>query len=70
MRVARGRARFEARDSPASGQLKRSPAVGSSLLAEGSALCAIGRLLLIRHGLLALHPLRLALPSFLLALLT
>lgn len=36
MRISRGRARFEARDPPASRQLKRSPHVGRHLRSEGS----------------------------------
>ena len=36
MRISRGRARFEARDPPASRLLKRSPHVGRHLRSEGS----------------------------------
>ena len=36
MRISRGRARFEARDPPASRLLKRSPYVGRHLRSEGS----------------------------------
>jgi hypothetical protein len=36
MQISRGRARFEARDPPASRLLKRSPHVGRHLRSEGS----------------------------------